>query len=89
MLTIPKNQAVSVRVRLNPDKLAGESITITLDSPSRESIEFASTITNISNSLYTFDLTALQTDELIDDTYNYTISQGEEELKKGDVNTVL
>lgn len=85
MLTILKNQVTKVRVRLNPNKLAGEVITLTLNSPSRQSLEFTSTITTVQEGVYEFELTAIQTGQLIDNTYNYIISQ-DEILKTGDVN---
>lgn len=88
MLTILKNEQTSVRVRLNPSKIAGNVITLTLNSPSRPSLEFTATIVSISGDLYSFELTANQTNELIDNTYNYIISQGSYVLKTGDVNLI-
>ena len=83
MITITKNQVSPIRVRLNQSNLIGDTITITLDSPSRSQLVFSSVITTISDGYYSFDLDVADTSQLIDDTYFYTISQTDVDLKKG------
>ena len=83
MITITKNQASQIKVRLNQSNLIGNTITITLDSPSRSQLVFSSVITTISDGYYSFDLDVADTSELIDDTYFYTISQEDVDLKTG------
>lgn len=83
MITITKNQASQIKVRLNQSNVIGDTITITLDSPSRSQLVFSSVITTISDGYYSFDLDVADTSELIDDTYFYTISQEDVDLKTG------
>lgn len=89
MITITKNQASPIKVRLNQSNVIGDTITITLDSPSRSQLVFSSVITTISDGYYSFDLDVADTSELIDDTYFYTISQEDVDLKKGVVRFLL
>lgn len=89
MITITKNQASPIKVRLNQSNVIGDTITITLDSPSRSQLVFSSVITTISDGYYSFDLDVADTSELIDDTYFYTISQEDVDLKKGVVRLLL
>ena len=83
MITITKNQVSPIKVRLNQSNLIGDTITITLDSPSRSQLVFSSVITTISDGYYSFDLDVADTSQLIDDTYFYSISQEDVDLKKG------
>lgn len=83
MITITKNQASQIKLRLNQSNVIGDTITITLDSPSRSQLVFSSVITTISDGYYSFDLDVADTSELIDDTYFYTISQEDVDLKTG------
>lgn len=89
MITITKNQAIQVKLRLNQSNVVGDTIAITLDSPSRSQLVFSSVITTISNGYYSFDLDAEDTSQLIDDTYFYTISQTGVDLKKGMIRLLL
>lgn len=83
MITITKNQLSPIKVRLNQSNLIGDTITITLDSPSRSQLVFSSVITTISDGYYSFNLDVADTSQLIDDTYFYSISQEDVDLKKG------
>jgi len=83
VITITKNQASQIKLRLNQSNVIGDTITITLDSPSRSQLVFSSVITTISDGYYSFDLDVADTSELIDDTYFYTISQEDVDLKTG------
>ena len=89
MITITKNKVSPIRVRLNQSNVVGDTITITLDSPSRSQLVFSSVITTISDGYYSFDLDVADTSQLIDDTYFYTISQQDVDLKKGVVRFLL
>lgn len=84
MIQVRKSESIIVRVRLNPEKAnLGSNIDFVLDSPSRPSITFSCILTEIQSGIYTFPLTAEQTSQLLDDTYYYTIIQGENTLKIG------
>lgn len=89
MITITSNVEVIVRVRLNQSNVNGSAITLVLDSPSRPQLSFNSVITTLSEGYYSFTLPSSDTSQLIDDTYLYTITQGEQSLKTGEVRRLL
>ena len=51
--------------------------------------ELKDIITTLSEGYYSFTLPSSDTSQLIDDTYLYTITQGEQSLKTGEVRRLL
>ena len=89
MITITSNIEVTVRVRLNQSNVNGSAITLVLDSPSRPQLSFNSVITTLSEGYYSFTLPSSDTSQLVDDTYLYTITQGDQSLKTGEVRRLV
>ena len=84
MITIQRS-ITTVIVRLNQESLVNEVVSLTFQSPSRDTIEFTKSITTIQEGLYSFTLDEDEVLEFIDDTYDYTISQDSTILKTGNV----
>lgn len=86
MITIDKNQTRQIKLYLNQNLLNEESeISLVLSSPSRPTIELTKSLTKISTGFYSFDITANEGSQLVDNTYTYTIEQDERILKYGKV----
>jgi len=83
MIQIKQNQYTRVKVRLNESSLSGLDVDFWLYSPSRGSIILSKSLTKISRGYYYFDVSDIESYQLIDDTYFYTIIQGANTLKTG------
>tara|TARA_R100000951_G_scaffold115853_1_gene125355 strand:+ start:2347 stop:2667 length:321 start_codon:yes stop_codon:yes gene_type:complete len=83
MIQIIQGQQTTVKVRLNEVSLSGLDIHLSLYSPSRGTILLSKSLTKISRGYYYFDISEAEADELVDDTYFYTVIQGLNTLKTG------
>lgn len=84
MITIPRAEA-TIRVRLNQEKLLSETVNLNFTSPSRAEVELEKELTTIVEGVYTFEMLTEDYVLLIDDTYDYIITQGGTVLKTGSV----
>lgn len=74
---------------LNPLNLnQEESVNLTFRSPSRPSIEFEKPVTELGSGFFSIELEADESNQLIDDSYDYRIEQNGELLKLGFVRVV-
>ena len=83
MIQIIQGQQTRVKVRLNEVSLSGLDVYLSLYSPSRAAILLSKSLTKISRGYYYFDISEVEADELVDDTYFYTVIQGSNTLKTG------
>lgn len=86
MITIDKNLTKTVKVYLNQENLnEAVDVTFRLQSPSRSTVYLIKSLTKISTGFYSFQVTAVEGSQLIDDSYYYQVLQNDFILKKGKV----
>jgi hypothetical protein len=74
---------------LNPLNLnSAESVSLTFRSPSRPIIEFTKPVTELGSGFFSIQLEANESNQLIDDSYDYRIDQNGQLLKLGFVRIV-
>jgi len=61
-------------------------VSLNLKSPSREHFTLEKALTDIGSGFFSFEITAIESELFIDDTYSYWLTQGENLLKHGFVN---
>ena len=89
MITVTKNEIKIVKIQLNQDKVNSDAeVVINFTSPSRTSIQLTKSLTVISSGFYSFSLTDLDASQFVDDTYSYSVTQDDVELKVGYVRLV-
>lgn len=90
MIQIAKDSIQIVKVRMNPEKVVlNNPINFNLSSPSRPNLNFLKTLTQVSSGIYIFEMSEIDTQQLIDDTYFYDIIQGDLTLKSGVISVTL
>ena len=84
MITIKRNLSATVKVNLNPSKFdSGQDVDIVFFSDSRPTITLTKSLTTLRSGFYSFDVSAVESEDFIDNIYLYQVKQGEDVLKNG------
>lgn len=90
MIQIVKDSITVVKARMNSEKVVlSNPINFNLSSPSRPNLSFLKTLTQVSSGIYSFEMSEIDTQQLVDDTYFYDIIQGDLTLKSGVISVTL
>ena len=89
METIVTQKAQTIKLSLNRSKVSlSENVSLVLSSPSRVEITIEKALTELGSGFFSIHLTASESNKLIDDTYSYTLTQGDNTLKTGYVRRI-
>ncbi len=90
MIQIVKDSITVVKARMNSEKvILNNPINFNLSSPSRPNLSFLKTLTQVSSGIYSFEMSEIDAQQLVDDTYFYDIIQGDLTLKSGVISVTL
>jgi len=83
MKTIRKDQRSTLRFSLNRSVAAEGVASLSLNSPSRGTLTFTKSLTNLGSGFFSLVLDFTDTAQLEDDTYSYELTQDGTYLKTG------
>lgn len=78
-----------MKLSLNPLNLnQEENVSLRFNSPSRPSIELEKPVTDLGSGFFSIEVAADESNQLVDDSYDYRIEQNGEVLKLGFVRII-